>query len=223
MAHPRTNRYVCTIRDVTTSQKSKRPRGAARREALLEAVLEIVAEVGAEAVTHRRVAEQAQLPLASTTYWFDSKEDLLTAALQLAAERDVARLHELADQLRERDPLEAVLATVLDPVDEPANRASLMATYALLLEAARRPALQELARRWTDAYLETIGELLARAGSVRPREDAQLVLAAADGLQLEQLAAGDVDGSLEQLAAGDANDPRPALTRLIQILIGRRP
>jgi DNA-binding transcriptional regulator YbjK len=196
---------------VTTSQQSKRPRGAARREALLEAVLEIVAEVGAEAVTHRRVAEQAQLPLASTTYWFDSKEDLLTAALQLAAERDVARLHELADRLRERDPREAVLATVLDPIDEPAGRASLMATYALLLEAARRPALQELARRWTDTYLETIGELLARAGSARPREDARLILAAADGLLLEQL------------AAGDADDPRPALARLVDILIGPRP
>jgi DNA-binding transcriptional regulator YbjK len=195
---------------VTTSNESKRPRGAARREALLEAVLEIVAEVGAEAVTHRRVAEQAQLPLASTTYWFDSKDDLLTAALELAAERDVARLHELADQLRERDPLEAVLATVLDPVDEPSSRASLMATYALLLEAARRPALQELARRWTDAYVETIGELLQRAGSAHPREDARLILSAADGLLLEQLATGDDD------------DPRPALARLVHILIGPR-
>jgi DNA-binding transcriptional regulator YbjK len=195
---------------VTTSNKRKRPRGAARREALLEAVLEIVAEVGAEAVTHRRVAEQAQLPLASTTYWFDSKEDLLTAALELAAERDVARLHELADRLRERDPVEAVLATVLDPVDEPSSRASLLATYALLLEAARRPALQELARRWTEVYLETIGELLDRAGSARPREDARLILSAADGLLLEQL------------TAGDAQDVRPALGRLIHILIGSR-
>jgi DNA-binding transcriptional regulator YbjK len=195
---------------VTTSNENKRPRGAARREALLEAVLEIMAEVGAEAVTHRRVAEQAQLPLASTTYWFDSKEDLLTAALELAAERDVARLHELADQLRERDPVEAVLATVLDPVDEPSSRASLLASYALLLEAARRPALQELARRWTDTYLETIGELLQRAGSARPRDDARLILSAADGLLLEQL------------TAGDAEDPRPALGRLVHILIGSR-
>jgi DNA-binding transcriptional regulator YbjK len=196
---------------MTTSHESKRPRGAARREALLEAVLEIVAEVGAEAVTHRRVAEQAQLPLASTTYWFDSKEDLLTAALELAAQRDVARLHELADRLRERDPVQAVLDAVLDPLDEPSRRASMMASYALVLEAARRPAMQELARRWTATYLETVGELLQRAGSARPREDARLILSAADGLLLEQL------------AAGDAEDPRPALARLVHILIGSRP
>jgi DNA-binding transcriptional regulator YbjK len=57
---------------VTSPNGKARPRGAARREALLEAVLRIVAEVGADAVTHRRVAEEAQLPLASTTYWFES-------------------------------------------------------------------------------------------------------------------------------------------------------
>src|SRR5580692_6501682 len=77
-----------------------RPRGAARREALLEATLRIVADTGADAVTHRRVAEVAQLPLASTTYYFDSKEELLTAALELAAERDLARLHEIVERRR---------------------------------------------------------------------------------------------------------------------------
>jgi DNA-binding transcriptional regulator YbjK len=193
---------------VSTPQENKRPRGPARREALLEAVLAIVAEVGAEAVTHRRVAERAGLPLASTTYWFDSKEDLLTAALELAAERDVARLRALTVELRERDPLEAVLDAVLDPLEEPTSRASLMAAYALLLEAARRPALQALARRWTDAYLDTIGELLERAGSPPPREDTRLILAAADGLLLEEL------------ATGEAVDLRPALARLVDLLIG---
>jgi DNA-binding transcriptional regulator YbjK len=195
---------------LVTSNPEKRPRGAARREALLEAVLAIVAEVGPDAVTHRRVAERAGLPLASTTYWFDSKEDLLTAALQLAAQRDVARLGALALTAPTRDPTQAVLDALLDPVDEPSSRASLMATYALLLEAARRPALQELARRWTAVYLNTIGELLARAGASAPRDDARLILAAADGLLLEQL------------AAGDPVDPRAALGRLVTILIGAR-
>jgi TetR/AcrR family transcriptional regulator, regulator of biofilm formation and stress response len=196
---------------VTTSQQqSKRPRGAARREALLEAVLQIVAEVGAEAVTHRRVAEQAQLPLASTTYWFDSKEHLLTAALQFAADRDVARLGALAAELATGPAtIEAVVAAIVEPLDQgaQASRGSLMATYALLLEAARRPALRALARRWTDAYIATVGELLQRAGSERPREDAQLLLAAADGLLIEQL------------ASGEACDLRPQLRRLAAALL----
>ena len=140
-----------------------RPRGAARREALLEATLRIVADTGADAVTHRRVAEVAQLPLASTTYYFDSKEELLTAALELAAERDLARLHAIADDRRRlpASPDDAVAAAMGPSGDErtdPARggRRSLLASYTLLLEAARRPALQALTRRWTEAYLTTI-------------------------------------------------------------------
>jgi TetR/AcrR family transcriptional regulator, regulator of biofilm formation and stress response len=161
---------------------------------LLEAVLRIVAEVGADAVTHRRVAEVAGLPLASTTYYFDSKEHLLTAALELAAERDVARLHEFAVGRGDgADPIELAVAAVLDPIDErmPTRRGSLIATYALLLEAARRPALQAVARRWGDAYLEAVGRLLEAAGSTKPAADAELLMAAADGLLIEQLATGD--------------------------------
>ncbi|MFZ1995001.1 MAG: hypothetical protein WAU75_12885, partial [Solirubrobacteraceae bacterium] len=137
-----------------TNAENPRPRGAARREALLEAVLTIVAEVGPDAVTHRRVAEVAGLPLASTTYWFDSKEHLLTAALELAAERDTARLLAYAEQLSSvtgSDALDAAVGAIAEPLDTglQASRGSLMATYALLLEAARRPALQAVARRWT--------------------------------------------------------------------------
>src|SRR6202012_2778663 len=96
---PASNWYICTTMSIQAdparkgTARSTRPRGAARREALLEATLQVVADTGADAVTHRRVAEVAQLPLASTTYYFDSKEQLLTAARDLAAGRDLARLH----------------------------------------------------------------------------------------------------------------------------------
>lgn len=190
--------------------KTERPRGAARRETLLEAVLRIVAEVGADAVTHRRVAEVAGLPLASTTYWFDSKEHLLTAALELAAERDVGRLHALvAARSDETDPLAVALDAILEPLQGnlQASRGSLVATYALLLEAARRPALQAVARRWTDAYLDMLGRLFEDAGSKQARADAELLLAAADGLLIEQL------------GSGDTTDLRPRLKRLAAALV----
>jgi TetR/AcrR family transcriptional regulator, regulator of biofilm formation and stress response len=190
-----------------------RPRGAARREALLEATLRIVADTGADAVTHRRVAEVAQLPLASTTYYFDSKEQLLTAALEVAAERDLARLHELAEHRRTLPAAaEHAVALVLDATTElsadeqAAGRRSLLAGYTLLLEAARRPALRELTRRWTEAYMTAVTDLLARAGSRHPAQDAQLLLAAADGLLIAQL------------STGETIDPRPALLRLARTL-----
>jgi TetR/AcrR family transcriptional regulator, regulator of biofilm formation and stress response len=183
-----------------------RPRGAARREALLEAVLKIVAEVGPDAVTHRRVAEVAALPLASTTYWFDSKEHLLTAALELAAERDTARLLEYGAEMEQSgtDPLDAVVGAITECDDgSQANRGSLIATFALLLEAARRPALQQIAQRWTEVYLLTLSRLLERAGSRNARADAELLLGATDGLLLEQLASGtteDLSPRLRRLA-----------------------
>ncbi len=197
---------------------SARPRGIARREALLEAVLRIVAEVGPDAVTHRRVAEVAELPLASTTYWFESKEHLLTAALELAAERDTARLlgyvaeAGAGDSPDSLDPLDAVVAAISESCTDgsQASRSSLMASYALLLEAARRPALREIAQRWTEAYVRTLERLLQAAGSATPREDAELLLAAADGLLIGQLAAG-VDGDL-----------RPRLRRLAAALVASR-
>jgi TetR/AcrR family transcriptional regulator, regulator of biofilm formation and stress response len=188
-----------------------RPRGTARRDALLDAVLRVVAEVGADAVTHRRVADAAGLPLASTTYWFESKEAMLTAALERAADRDVERLSAL---LRDApadltDPLGLAVGAILDPVAESGHtsRGRLLATYTLVLEAARRPALREVTARWTDAYLDALPPLLAQAGSRHPRADAELLLAAADGLLVDQL------------ASGDATDLAPQLRRLAEALV----
>lgn len=174
--------------------RATRPRGAARRAALLEAVLRIVAAVGADAVTHRRVAEEAALPLASTTYWFDSKEQLLTAAIELAAQRDIARVQDLVSAAGEDppNPLELAASEILEPIDDerPGSRGSLIATYSLLIEAARRPALQAVAARWNETYVAALGRMLEAAGSRQPRADAQLLMATYDGLLIDQLATG---------------------------------
>ena len=157
-------------------------------------MLRIVAEVGADAVTHRRVAEEAGLPLASTTYWFDSKEHLLTAAFELAAERDIARVKSLVSGAgaSPADPIDLVTTQILEAVDHdrPGHRGALIASYSLLIEAARRPALQAVAARWSETYIDAIGTVLAAAGSCQPRADAQLLMATYDGLEIEQLATG---------------------------------
>ena len=183
--------------------------------------------MGADAVTHRRVAQVAGLPLASTTYWFDSKEHLLTAALERAADQDIARLHTFlsdapedfgdplglaSDALEDLgDPLGLAIDAILDPVAQTgqSSRGWLIATYTLMLEAARRPSLRDVTRRWTDAYLDALARVLALAGSEDPREDAALLLATADGLLVTQL------------ATGDTAEVGPQLRRLADALVNR--
>lgn len=203
-------RSVSRGRSGSAASPAPRPRGPARRAALLEAALRVVADRGADAVTHRRVADEAGLPLASTTYYFDSKEQLLTEALALAARRDTTRLAQAAARLRTRPPRpEDAVAAIVAPADMSAagSRSALIATYALLLEAARRPALRAIARDWTDAYLTTVGELLERAGSRAPADDARALLSACDGLLIAHL------------STGSPGDPRPALRRLARVLV----
>ena len=64
---------------------------------------ELIGEHGPDAVTHRAVAERAGLPLSATTYWFDSKEELLQETLLLAAREEVERLERLVLDLAPRE------------------------------------------------------------------------------------------------------------------------
>ncbi len=155
------------------------------------------------------------MPLAATTYWFASKDELVAEAYAVAAARDVARIEEVAqriarDGIPSGDDLAAQLAA-LTAQELHGERSSLIASYALWLEAARRPALRATSRAWTDAYLALAAAMMAAAGSTRPEGDAQLLVAALDGLLLEQLARDE--------PAFEADVLRPALERLITALL----
>ena len=161
-------------------------------------MIRIVAESGVEAVTHRRVAQEAELPLASTTYWFASKDAMLTAALELAAERDIARLQccaadpAVGADARHEIP-DAILALIFDPLSDELrhSRGSVLGAYALWLEAARRPALRERARTWTEAYVSATAALLERGRSSSAAKDARVLIGAVDGLVMQQLIEGE--------------------------------
>lgn len=189
------------------------PRGAARRDHILDAALLVVGRLGPDALTHRRVAEAANLPLAATTYWFASKEDLLAQTYRRAAERDIARLEQLGERLSAARPavrdLPAALARLV--TDElAADRTGLVAAYALWLEAARRPELREVTRLWTAAYVRVAAGLLGAAGSRDPEADARIVVAALDGLSLDALVTDDPDAQ---------RTVRAALERLVAALL----
>jgi TetR/AcrR family transcriptional regulator, regulator of biofilm formation and stress response len=196
---------------LTTAERPVRTaRGEARRTRILDAVLTIVGREGAGAVTHRAVAAAAGVPLAATTYYFSSRDDLLAEALEHAAREDLAQLECDAAEFA-ADPLTpAALADRLTAKVAGwlrGDRPALLAQYEISLESARRPELAATSRAWTDAYSRAIAPALEKLGSPDPERDGWIVFAAVCGMVLDELAAPQPE--FEQAIL------RPAVERLL--------
>jgi DNA-binding transcriptional regulator YbjK len=59
---------------------ARRPNDPQRRERILKATLETISRHGIQAVTHRKIASCADVPLGSMTYYFDGIDALLEEA-----------------------------------------------------------------------------------------------------------------------------------------------
>jgi DNA-binding transcriptional regulator YbjK len=123
-----------------TEPLPRRPqrRGLERRAAILYATLRILGREGSAAITHRAVAEEAGVPIAATTYYFSSKEDLLREAFHLHAEQEAERVADATRTLGEGPPtVEALAEHLADFVDYGlgSGRRALIAEYELLLRA----------------------------------------------------------------------------------------
>lgn len=170
-------------------------RGRRRRDALLDAGVELLAEGGFAAMSHRAVAERAGLPLAATTYYFRSRDDLVAAAFEQMVDLDLAATRERfrarigrdggdrAARMPARAAAEALAAALL-PQDE-AERRRHLALWELYLQAGRDPALRPLARAWSDRCRATTSELLRIAGYPATAAAVRLLGATADGLAIE--------------------------------------
>lgn len=68
----------------------RQARGDERRQHILRAAWRVMLREGIRGVRHRAVAEEAAVPLASTTYYFKDIQALLTESLQLFAEETLS-------------------------------------------------------------------------------------------------------------------------------------
>ncbi len=185
-----------------------------RHEQILEATLRLIGRSGRQAVTHRAVAEEAGVPLGSTTYYFDSRDDLLGQALEHVSAQEVERYGGLAEELRQLStPTELADRLLSELVSAAQDRTAYIAEYELWLEAGRRPDLREAAQSWCDAEQRAVAGALEHLGSTDPRADASIVVATLDGLGERVLAR-------EDDPAQAAAELRPELRRLIERLVG---
>lgn len=178
-------------------------RGVRRRQLLLEAAGELLMEHGFAAVSHRAVAQHAELPLSATTYYFRSLDELLEATVRQLADGWLASagvvVAHLPAQLDDPRALAEALVRVaaLGPAGETAtDSATLLSLYDRYVEAARHPPMRPVVAEYDDRIEALLADVLRRrggppdatAGEIRVM--ARLVLAVIDGALLRALAEG---------------------------------
>lgn len=118
-----------------------------RRDRIIDAALAVIAEGGVAGTSHRRVAEQADVPLGSMTYHFESMDELLREAFTRFAtrmsEQYAARIEAAAD-------LDALVETVVQLLhdDLTVSQNDLVIALELYTLAARQPAFRQLTHDW---------------------------------------------------------------------------
>jgi DNA-binding transcriptional regulator YbjK len=144
--------------DAAASSPPVRPRGPndrRRRDRIAAAAMRVVAGNGLAGLTHRAVADEAGVPLGSTTYYFADRNDLLVAAMHVAikAERRLIARHLDADEGTLAEQLAALLAA--QTVNRQA-RDRVRATFELYVVAARSDSLRSISAEWDSVLREAI-------------------------------------------------------------------
>lgn len=177
------------------------PKGERRRSALVCAAAELLCDGGFEAVTHRAVAERAGLPLASTTYYFSSLEELTETAVEYLGVTEVTLLRERVKALpRRRRGAEAAADLLVDLLAGDPNREQLISRYERYIACARHPAMRHVERRLLKQRVDAVSEAMARSGR-RARPDMMTALLySVDGAVVSALV-DDQDGPKESVRA----------------------
>ncbi|RFU82586.1 TetR/AcrR family transcriptional regulator [Streptomyces triticagri] len=183
-------------------------KGEAKRAEILEAALEIFAAEGYRGTSLRKVAARCNLSLPGLMHYFDSKEDLLTRVLQARDETARARQIERGAAFNYREVMR-----------EGASTPGLVELFVSMAAAAsdpEHPARAHFAERYPVIRERLAGSLQGHMDEGRitdaiPAERlSQLLIALADGIQLQWLTDRSVD--MEQ--------PIDDVMRLLELLAG---
>ena len=171
-------------------------KGERRRAALVAAAAELLNAGGFDAVRHRAVAEKAGLPLASTTYYFASLDDLVVAAMERNGRDELAQVRAALDALPAPADPAAVLELVLDQLlgrDSRHDPEAVVLRYERFVGAGRRPYLRPLMREMRGEFDALLVDVLARAGVHLDRKALLRLVAVVDGTVVNSLIEADPD------------------------------
>lgn len=174
------------------------PKGERRRDELIAAAAELLGSGGFDAVRHRAVAEKAGLPLASTTYYFASLDELVTAAVErrgrdgLAGGRD--RLATLpCEPVDQAELVELFLDQLLGVESRGGGLDVVLLRYEQLVGSGRRPYLAPLMRAMRVEFDALLTAILERAGARFDEAAVRDLVAIIDGSVISALIEADPD------------------------------
>ncbi len=154
-------------------------------------------EGGFDAVRHRAVATRARLPLASTTYYFESLDDLIACAVEVLGNRELevmrGRIVERGDLGHDLESTVDLVVDLLigpeDGLDEAHER--LVARYERFIASARHPQLREVQLRLRAQIDDLLTDVLRRSGRIVHEQQLRRLVAVVDGAVVGAL--GEVD------------------------------
>ena len=168
------------------------PKGERGRGARGSAAADLLCEGGIDAVRHRAVAARAGLPLASTTYYFSSLEDLIAKAVEYVGMREAEQLRaQVATLSRRRRGAESTADLLVDLLvgDAPGARMpeQLISRYERLIACARQPELRDIQRRILRQRTDAVVEVVERSGRAVRSELVTALVCAVDGAVVASL------------------------------------
>ncbi|WP_196140366.1 TetR/AcrR family transcriptional regulator [Aliikangiella sp. G2MR2-5] len=163
--------------------------GKARRRKILDAAHQIIIRQGVQGVKHRAVAEEADVPLAATTYYFPDIHALLHDAFLDFYERNIYQLQALESQgnqfissLREESPVKTgkldVSQVLTDLIfqhiqAQVANRDDRIIERAFRNESIRNEQMANLVNSMELQQLKAIEEFFRALKSENPESDSR--------------------------------------------------
>jgi len=158
-----------------------------RREKILMACIRLIAEGGPDAITHRKVAARAEVPLGAMTYYFASREELVREAFRYYLSEASAFMARVGQEVRPTSAaaivelaLEIVPRELIDPI---IGRAE----YEMILYAARDPIVAREFVAWERGVEAGLAAPLELLGATRPMDAARTIIDLVRGFELERL------------------------------------
>lgn len=167
------------------------PKGERRRCALVSAAADLLREGGFEAVRHRAVARRAGLPLASTTYYFSSLDELIAAAVEYVGMQEATemqtRVAALSRRRRGAESTADVLVELLVDGSGVAALEQLISRYERFIACARQPTLRNIQRRVLQQRTDAVGQVMELSGRCVRSDLISALVCAVDGAVVSAL------------------------------------